>query len=1129
MISKYGKSFAWLNATQFFGALNDNIFKLLSFFYVIRLLGEQRTSAVVSLGGAIFVIPFLLFTPAAGVLADRISKRAIVVFAKVLEIVVMCFAVLSFFSSWAPGAFIVLFMMSTQSALFGPTKYGIIPELVRRDQISAANGSIVVMTYLAIILGTALGPFLGEVVKGQFYLAALVCVGLAIAGTATSFGIERTPAAGSQARASFFIVGDVWRTLRSIRADKELLMAVVASAYFSLIGSFMQLNLIPYGMAHFNLTDTQSGYLFFFAAIGIALGAWLAGRLSGRNVEFGIVPIGAFALAGAILGLGSAPSSLYAVRALVLLAGVGAGLFLIPLDSFIQFRSPRDRMGAILAASNFLSWTCVLIGALSVSLFSALFGLTPAKGFVVMGVLTLVLGVVAVIVLPDFLIRFVAMMLTRMCYRLRAHGLEHLPVEGGALLVANHVSFMDALQILAVQQRRIRFMMHRSIYESHPLRPLFRLMGMIPVAMEDSPKKIIESLRAARQALDDGYLVCIFAEGALTRTGMMQGFKPGLERIAKGSNHPIIPIYIGGTWGSIFSHYYGRQQLRMPTQFPYPVTLMIGRPMPSTSSAAEVQQAVMELSCDYFETRKPLHRSLGARFVAMARKNWRKPSLDDTTGRSLTWGQALIGALALAHILKRHTKGQQNVGILLPPSVGGMLVNVAVTLLRKTTVNLNFTTSVGAFKSAIEQAGLKTVVTSRAFLERFPQYAELPGIVAAEELREQVGAGTKGVAALAALFAPVRWLTPMRGASADDVATIIFSSGTTGAPKGVMLTHHNIASNVESCTLVFRPTDCDRLCATLPLFHSFGFTVGIWFPALIGLSASYHTNPLDAPTIAEVVRTRRCTAIFATPTFLLAYLRKATREDFASLRLVVAGAEKLKPRLADAFEERFGIRPLEGYGSTELSPVAALSLPDVELDGIYQAGYKAGSVGQAVPGVAARIVDPETGAPVPLGGTGLLLIRGPNVMKGYLNRPDLTAEVLQDGWYRTGDMAKMDEAGFITITDRLARFSKIGGEMVPHLVVESVYVERLQTNEAVLAVTSAACDRRGERLVVLYTAAAGDPAALQELMQQSELPNLWKPARDAYFPIEALPLTGSGKLDVKELRAIAVRLLESMD
>jgi acyl-[acyl-carrier-protein]-phospholipid O-acyltransferase/long-chain-fatty-acid--[acyl-carrier-protein] ligase len=1126
MISGFGKSFAWLNATQFLGALNDNIFKLISFFFAIQLLGQQHASSVVSIGGIVFVIPFLLFTPAAGVLADRVSKRTIIVIAKFLEIGVMACAALAFASQWAPGAFIVLFLMSTQSALFGPSKYGIIPELVGRDKISAANGSLVMMTYLAIILGSALGPWLGEQAGGQYVWAAAVCVLIAVAGTATSFGIERTPPAGSCARPSLLMVGDVWRTLRSIRGDRELLMAVIASAYFSLIGSFLQLNLIPYGLEHLGLTETESGYLFFFAAIGIGFGAWIAGQVSGRNVEFGIVPIGALALAAATIGLGFCEGH-NAVRLFILLAGVGAGMFLIPLESFIQFRSPRERLGTILASSSFLSWTGVLIGAALVLLLNTLLGLPPARGFVIMGALTLVLGVLAVWVLPDFLIRFVVMLLTRVCYKLRVQGLEHLPVDGGALLVANHVSFMDALQILAIQQRRIRFLMHRRIYENHPLRPLFRLMGMIPIAMEDPPKRIVESLREARRALDDGYLVCIFAEGALTRTGMLQGFKPGLERIVRGSAHPIIPIYIGGTWGSIFSHYYGPQQLRIPTQFPYPVTIVIGAPLPPTTPALEVRQAVMELSCGYFETRRTLHRSLGALFIEMARRKRRKPAIDDTSGRALRWGEALIGALALARVLKRTTRGQDTVGILLPPSVGGALVNIALTLLRKTTVNLNFTASEEAFHSAIRQAGIRTIITAKAFLEKFPQYSALPGLLLAEDLRQQITTSDKLIAAVAARFAPVCWLTQMRHASPDDVATIIFSSGTTGEPKGVMLSHHNIASNIESFTLVFRPTETDRLCASLPLFHSFGFTCGLWFPALTGIGASYHVSPLDGAKIAEVVRERNCTALFATPTFLLAYLRKAQREDFASLRLVVAGAEKLKPRLADAFEERFGIRPLEGYGATELSPVAALSLPDVDVDGVYQAGHKEGAVGQPVPGVAARVVDPETGAPLPPDQSGLLLIKGPNVMVGYLERPDLTADAIRDGWYRTGDMAHIDEAGFITITDRLARFSKIAGEMVPHLAIEEVYLKQLNTAEAVLAVTSVTCDKRGEKLVVLHTQAAGTPEQLHAWMQESELPNLWKPSREAYLAIDTLPLTGSGKLDVKELRRLASRLMET--
>jgi acyl-[acyl-carrier-protein]-phospholipid O-acyltransferase/long-chain-fatty-acid--[acyl-carrier-protein] ligase len=627
--------------------------------------------------------------------------------------------------------------MSAQSALFGPAKYGIIPELVRRDQLSRANSQLVLMTYLAIILGTAFGPWLAEQTGGRYAWAAAVCVVIAVLGTLTSLGIERTPAAGSTARASLFFLKDVRTALRSIRGDRQLVLAVWAAAYFSLVGSFLQLNLILYGMKHLGISETDSGYLFFFAGIGIGLGSWLAGRLSGRNVEFGVVPIGALLLAASSLGLGLSHHSLNVTRVLVLAAGMGAGLFLIPLEAFIQLRSPAERRGEVLAAKGFISWVAIAGGAALVYLFGAT-GLSPAGGFIAMGLLTVALGLISVKVLPDFLIRFITMLLTRVCYRLRALGLENLPVDGGGLLVANHVSFMDALQILAVQQRRIRFMMHRRIYETNPLRPLFRLMGVIPIAMEDPPKKIVESLRAARQAMDDGFLVCIFAEGALTRTGIMRGFKPGFERIVRDSTTPSSPSTSAAPGAASSATTSARNTCACPASSHTRSRSSFGPPLPATARAPEVRQAVMELSCRYFEERRPLHTSLGASFIRLARQRWSRPAMDDTTGRELTWGHSLAGAVALSRLLRRRTEGQPAVGILLPPSVGGALVNLALTLLRKTTVNLNFTVSPEAFRSALEQARLQTIVTSRAFVEKFPQFADLPGLLYVEDLRDAI-------------------------------------------------------------------------------------------------------------------------------------------------------------------------------------------------------------------------------------------------------------------------------------------------------------------------------------------------------------------------------------------------------
>jgi len=342
-----------------------------------------------------------------------------------------------------------------------------------------------------------------------------------------------------------------------------------------------------------------------------------------------------------------------------------------------------------------------------------------------------------------------------------------------------------------------------------------------------------------------------------------------------------------------------------------------------------------------------------------------------------------------------------------------------------------------------------------------------------------------------------------------------------------MLTHHNILSNVEALQMVLRVSDKDNICAALPFFHSLGFTGTIWLPLLSGFSAAYHTNPMEGAKIAEVVRKHRSTLLLATPTFLLAYIHRANRDDFASLRLVFAGAEKLKKRIADAFEQKFGIRPLEGYGATELSPVVTFNVPDVEIDGVLQKGSWEGSVGHPLPGVAVKIVDPNTRATLPAGLQGLIEVKGPNVMLGYLGRPDQTADTVRDGWYSTGDIGNLDERGFLTITDRLSRFSKIGGEMVPHMTIEEEILTRLNLQGQMVAVTSIPDERKGEKLVVLYTKGSGDSGTFHQTLAESPLPNLWKPDRDHYIEVESLPVLGTGKLDIKRLRQIAIEAFGS--
>jgi len=1123
-------SFAWLNATQFFGAMNDNVFKLLTIFFLVDRLGLDQKSTI-GLAAMVFVMPFLFFSHAAGILADRYSKQRIVFYAKCAELALMSTGLVAILMASPLMIYAVLFLMCTQSAFFGPSKYGIIPELVRRNELSRANSYLIGLSYLAIIIGTFLPTlFLVSIFRNSFVGLASLCIGIAVVGLGCSARIEKTAPVGqtTQRFTPLFFV-EIFKTLFSIRKDRYLFLTIPSVAYFLFLGAFIQQNLLLLGPELLGWDTTTSGYLFPMAAVGIAVGALVSGRLSGRNIEFGIVPVGAAGLTICCLLLGGVSASVPAIITIVFFIGVSAGMFIVPLQAFIQQRSPRERLGEILACSNFLSFLGVALAAGIFMLLTKGFGLTAQGCFIFNGALTAGLAVVAISVLPDFAIRFAILVLTRIVYRIRTIGHENVPsVDEPALLVCNHVTWSDALILSATQQRRIRFLMEKNIYCNRSLNPLFRLMRVIPISANDPPHELEASIQQARRALDDGALVCVFPEQWLTRNGNLLRFKTGIEHILKGSDYPIIPTYIGGGWGSVLSHYYGRLLTRLPVRRCH-ITVAFGEPLPANTPTHRVRQAVAGLAKEYFDSRKDSTRTLPRQFIRSARSNFMRLAIADTTGKKLTFGKTLIAAILLGDEIKRRTNRQDKVGILLPSTVAGALANVATTLIGKVPVNLNFTASADAFTSSIQQCNIKTVVTARPFVEKLAGKCPVPdNAVYIEDLLESISKGSKIRALLKTLFLPAVLLCPARKCSPDDIATVIFSSGSTGEPKGIMLSHHNLLSNIEGFCMILRfQKKADRLCAVLPLFHSFGFTATLWTPLITGFPAYYHPNPVDGAVIAELVRENHLTMLFATPTFLLTYMPKVKESDFASLRLIITGAEKLKKKLADRFEERYGVRPMEGYGATELAPVTAVNLPDVEVGRFRQIGNKDGSVGHPIPGVTAKVVHPESGEELDENEEGLLLIKGPNVMQGYLGNPDKTNEVLLNGWYATGDIARIDADGFIFLLDRLMRYSKIGGEMVPHLAVENVLLNGLEAVSQVVYVTAVPDEKRGEQLVVLYTEEAGDADLLRDIVKRSTLPNLWHPRRGNYFLIDEMPALGSGKLDMKQLKTIARERVEA--
>ncbi len=475
----------------------------------------------------------------------------------------------------------------------------------------------------------------------------------------------------------------------------------------------------------------------------------------------------------------------------------------------------------------------------------------------------------------------------------------------------------------------------------------------------------------------------------------------------------------------------------------------------------------------------------------------------------------------MAGWVRKNRRAEEMIGLLLPSSVGGALANTGVMIAGKVPVNLNFTAGRESMASAVEQCGIRTILTSKIFLAKAKLEA-MDGMVYLEDVLGQMSAFEKLRALIAARMLPARLLAAKGKRTSDSLATVIFSSGSSGVPKGVMLSHHNILTNIQAMAQVFWINENDVIVGVLPFFHSFGFTVTIWLPLVSGCGAAYHTNPTEAAKIGEIVGKHNGTLLVSTPTFYSSYTRKCTTEQFSSLRFVLVGAEKLRESIANAFQEKFGLELLEGYGCTEMSPVVSVNGPNFEAGRDTQLGNKPGTVGHPLPGIAVKIVNPATMEPLPPDAEGLVLVKGPNRMLGYLNQPERTAEAVHDGWYVTGDIGALDDEGFLRITDRLARFSKIAGEMVPHLKVEEAIYNTI--GEFGCAVTGIPDDQRGERLVALYTRPDLTPHELWQRLSETSLPKLWLPKRENVYQVDALPTLGTGKLDLVGVKAKAQQM-----
>lgn len=753
-------------------------------------------------------------------------------------------------------------------------------------------------------------------------------------------------------------------------------------------------------------------------------------------------------------------------------------------------------------------------------------------------VLIILALVVIAIVSPRRFVRGLFRPALALFYRKRIIGLENLPKEGGCLVISNHISWIDGIVILWMLPRNVRFLVDASNFESRLGSYLGRAFDTI--FMYARPKSIGKALRTAREGLNEGDVIGVFPEGSLSRNGQLQGFRAGMQKILKGTEAPIIPMHLEGLWGSIFSFSGGNFFLKWPRKFRRTLTLHIGKPLPNDIPLDAIRGSVSQLHAESAIEQRGEYDNLPLAVIKSWRKSGSRVRVADSSGTELTGRSALMRTLILRRALRRECldHDETNVGVFLPPSAAGVLTNVAMALDKRVTANLNYTVSSPVINHCIKEMNIRHVISSKRFMEKIDLEIDAE-VIELESLKDKITLTDKLIGFMMAMLLPMGILSAILGLGKiqpDDLLTVIFTSGSTGMPKGVQLTHANISHNVEAINRAVTLRDDDVILGILPFFHSFGYTVTLWTAQALGTKSIYHFNPLDARQIGKLSEKYGVTVILGTPTFVRGYIRRIEPKQFDKLDICIVGAEKMPADLFDAFEKRFGVRPVEGYGTTELSPLVSVNIPISRSTAIHHDDRREGSVGQPLPGVSAKIVDPDTGQNMPCGEDGMLLIKGPNVMAGYANNPEKTAQVLHDGWYTTGDIAHLDLDGFIYITGRVSRFSKIGGEMVPHVTVEELIVNSIGTEEGgsdedqpaiSVAVTAVPDSKKGERLIVLHQQIDKTVDEIITDLKDAGLPNLFIPGRDAFYQVDTIPLLGTGKLDLKGAKDLALEITDT--
>ena len=1145
------RGFIFFITMGFLNAFVDLGHKIVIQNTVFKVYDGEIQVTLTAIVNALILLPFVLFFTPAGFLSDRYSKPRVMRVGAWAAVMLTILITFCYYQGWFWPAFAMTFLLAIQAALYSPAKYGYIKELVGTDKLAAANGVVQAVTTVSILAGVFVFSILfeaylpdGELPDKDSIMRHIAPVGFflivaSLIEVACAYALPATPAYnpemkfnwGSYGRAQYLI-----NNLGIAFGNPAIFLSIIGLSMFWAIAQVVLASFPAFAKESLSLTDTVTVQgLLACSGIGIVLGSIVAGRMSREHIETGLVPLGAFGIAITLLILPMLDSVTAHGMNFIALGFMG-GIFIIPLNSLIQYHAEEHERGRVLAGNNFIQ-NCAMLAFLGLTVVFSVAGLQSRDLFPLLMVVALGGAVYTVYKLPQALARIIATLVISQRYRIDVIGFHRLPERGGVLLLGNHISWIDWAIIQIACPRPVQFVMYRGIYERWYLKWFLDFFAVIPIGGGSSKS----ALEEVRKRLQQGAIVCLFPEGTISRTGQLNEFKRGYENATADVDAVIVPFYLRGLWGTAFSRSSSQLQVLRGRGVRRDIVVAFGKPLPMQTSAETLKRRVFDLSIEAWQRHTDSLQTLPEAWLESAKDMDGDMALADTLTGPLSSARVIAAVLLFARQIRRRCP-EQNVGLLLPTSNAGAIANLAVLLCGKTVVNLNYTASPEAIAAAITNAGIGNVITSQKFLERLAKRG-----IAAETLltgvqlhhMETIAAGFSKLRSLAALAQAVvlpTWLLRAlycKRVSLDSPAAILFSSGSEGTPKGVVLSHRNMMANLKQVSDVLNVESDDVIMGTLPLFHAFGLTVTTLMPLIEGIPLVCHPDPTDAVGVAKAVSTYEATVLCGTSTFLRLYAKNSRVHPlmFDSLRLVVAGAEKLAADVRDSFKLRFNKDVYEGYGATETTPVASVNVPDRMDPESWQLhlGSKPGTVGMPLPGTSFRIVDPVSLEELPGGSDGLILIGGAQVMHGYLNDPDRTAAAIAeiDGarWYKTGDKGHLDPDGFLIIVDRYSRFAKIGGEMVSLTAVEEQTCGVLPLHDTELVAVNLPVEKKGEQIILMIADATLVTDTVLKALRDKGCNPLTIP--DQIFLVPEIPKLGSGKTDFSAVRKMAITLLDT--